>query len=152
MAKFIIVFVVMMVLGMMLGFALSLPVTPIFCLLRKIFYVPFIRKRLKEKAEAEGRVVIGKLVKTHYNSPHRHYYSVYEYEYMGRKYSQKIKNALEPSKELKLYFLRNPKHACSGAYLGDYEDNWRLYYLVLSVAFGIIFGLVGVGYVFMGYL
>lgn len=152
MVKFIIVFVVMMILGMMLGFAISLPVTPIFCILRTIFYVPFIRKKLQAKAEAKGHVVIGKLIKTHYNSPRRHYHSVYEYEYMGKKYSQKMMSTLEPSKELKLYFLRNPKCACTGAYLGDYEDNFWGYYLILSIVSGIIFGLIGVGYVFTVYL
>ncbi len=44
-------------LGNFLGPVASLAITPIFCLLRKIFYLPFIRKGLIEKAKEKGHVV-----------------------------------------------------------------------------------------------
>ena len=153
MIELIIIFVVMMILGMMLGFTLSLPATPIFCLLRKIFYVPFIRKRLQEEAEKHGHVVSAKLMKKRRSSrPGHYYYGTYEYEYMGKKYKTTTKGCWEPPKERDLYFLRNPKHACPKDRLGEYEDDWKLYYLYLSVISGIIFGLIGTGYIFTVYL
>ena len=44
-------------IGIFLGPVASLAITPIFCLLRKLFYVPFIRESLREKAERKGHVV-----------------------------------------------------------------------------------------------
>ncbi len=43
------------ILGIFLGPVASLVITPIFCLLRKIFYVPFIRKSLIEKAKEKQK-------------------------------------------------------------------------------------------------
>ena len=50
--------------SIMVGAVLAVPLTPVMCLLRKIFYVPFIRSRLVEKAAAEGHVVTAYLEKS----------------------------------------------------------------------------------------
>ena len=55
--------------GIFLGPIFSIAVTPIFCLLRTIFYVPLIRKKLREKAIEEGHVIEATLQKR-YNVVH----------------------------------------------------------------------------------
>lgn len=52
-------------IGIFFGPVASLAITPIFCLLRIIFYVPFIRKSLREEAERKGHVVKASLKKNH---------------------------------------------------------------------------------------
>lgn len=52
-------------IGVFHGPVVSLAITPLFCLLRKIFFVPFMRKSLIEKAERKGHVVEAHLLKSH---------------------------------------------------------------------------------------
>ena len=39
------------------GTTLAVPLTPVMCLLRKMFYVPFIRQRLVDEAVEKGHIV-----------------------------------------------------------------------------------------------
>ena len=52
-------------LGISVGLNLAVLLTPIVCLLRTIFYVPFIRKKLLEDAKKNGHIIKATLKKHH---------------------------------------------------------------------------------------
>lgn len=115
----------------MVGIMLAVPLTPVMCLLRKIFFVPFIRSRLVEKAVAKGHVVTAYLQKS------GGLYGVdeaggrictnwaegdYRYTYNGQNYRYRYRTTGEMPPELTLYFQRQPRRACLIRELGALES------------------------------
>lgn len=94
-------------------------ITPIFIFLRKLFYGPFINKKLVEKAKAKGNIVTASLV--NYFSLHDHSgqfkrttgeeMGIYEYEVNGRKYKYRLMSFNTLPKEITLYYLYRPRKA-----------------------------------------
>lgn len=141
------------------GFAAAVPVTPIFCLLRKLFYVPFIRRHLVEEAVHKGHVVQARLKKDYgdykedkalgqITTGRRR--AVYNYEYQGYRYHYRCITSSKPSAELTLYFLRSPRKACLSKELGLLESHWLRYYirialLILLANFGLLIFTGGLG-------
>ena len=114
----------------MVGMMLAVPMMPLMCLLRKVFYVPFIRGRLMEGAVAKGRVVTAHLEKSgelyDVDEGGGHIYTnwtegVYRYTYNGRNYRYRYRTTGEMPPELTLYFQRRPGRACLERELGARE-------------------------------
>lgn len=143
--------VLMIGLGVIIGPALSVIITPIFCLLRKMFIVPFLRKGLLEKAKRKGHIVKAHLVKTvpvydfklGTTDKQRGYY---KYECNGKEYEYVCESYYEPGQELTLYYVKNPRKACLDRYLGMSERVWPKYYLLISVIMAVVVFVIGVNY------
>lgn len=131
------------------GAILAVPLTPVFCLLRKVFYVPFIRGRLVQEAEAKGHVVTAQLEKSgelygtkqngervYTNRREGHY----RYTYRGRSYRYRYRSTAELPEELILYFLRRPGRACLKRELGAMESPVVKYYVLTMVPAAIAIG------------
>lgn len=99
------------------GCIASLAVTPVFCLLRKIFYFPFARNSLLRDAQKKGNIVVAHYLKSYDIINDDGTYSgkrtgIYQYEYGGKKYRYKIvtTDTITPD-ELTLYYSKNPRKA-----------------------------------------
>ncbi|MBQ9072389.1 MAG: hypothetical protein IJY25_04460 [Bacilli bacterium] len=95
-------------------------ITPIFIFLRKIFYGPFINKKLVERAKVKGNVITARLIKHYddydYNRSGKYMTNgkeigVYEYEHNGRKYKYRLISINRLPQEITLYYLNKPKKA-----------------------------------------
>lgn len=95
-------------------------ITPIFIFLRKLFYGPFINKKLVEKAKSKGNIVTARFVKHYdaydYNRNGKYQVNgkeigVYEYEVNGRKYKFRSISINGLPREITLYYLNNPRKA-----------------------------------------
>ena len=133
--------IAVLLVSIVAGMTLAVPITPVFSLLRKIFYVPFIRRRLLREATERGHVVQARLEKQRDEylehkrlgripSPYQE--GIYYYEYGGRCYRYRYHTAGIMPEELTLYFQRFPKRACLSSELGIMESNWWIHYFVLA--------------------
>lgn len=139
-------------IGVFLGPVASLAITPVFCLLRKIFFVPFIRKSLIEKAKEDGHVVQATLQK-HHNI--RRYdtgfgpmstmkeFGTYTYSVNGKQYKYQHITTRGLHNNLTLYYIKNPRKATVGGDLGNWETPWFKFYLIISLSVAIITFIVG---------
>lgn len=133
-----------------MGFSLAIVITPGFCFIRKLFYVPLIRRRLLERVVQQDHIVQAYL--DHYNGEHiehgtlgrvmsNYYNAVYNYEYKGRRYRYRYTTTGAIPSELTLYFLKRPSKACLSDELGLRESPWLRCYLVISLLLTlVIFG------------
>ena len=111
------------------GLFLACPATPVVQLFRRIFYVPFVRPKLLQKAIARGHVVIGRLLRNNEMLNGSVGYmmisvgknvGVYHYEYNGRFYKYVASGHNLPG-EVEMYFENDPSKACPSAELGNRE-------------------------------
>lgn len=139
-------------IGICLGPIFSVGVTPIFCLLRKIFYVPFIRKSLIEKAERKGHVVEAHLLKSHnirnHNTggvplPTMEDMGTYSYEVNGRTYRYRLLSTTGIPKTITLYYIKKPRKATLANDLGNWESPWLKFYLIISLLVAVATVIVG---------
>jgi len=121
--------------------------TPIMVYLRIVFYVPFIREKLLQKAKDAGHVIEAKLQKTYDDRDKDGNWTgakvgVYVYEHKGRTRKTRLSSHWELSDTVNLYYIKNPKKAMPASQLGVCEQPWiKMYFLtwgVLSVVFTII--------------
>ena len=121
-------------------------------LLRKIFFVPLIRERLREKAKIKGRVVQATLQKHHTLNNHNTGFGpvptmkemgTYSYVVNEKKYSYQHITARGLHENLTLYYIKNPKKATVGGDLGNWETPWFKFYLVISLVVAVITFVVG---------
>ena len=135
--------------GVFIGPIVSLVITPLFCLLRKIFFVPFIRKELIEKAKRDGHVVEAHLKKKHSlgDGPIMREMGTYIYYVNGKKYKYQHITELGLDETIPLYYIKKPRKATVGGDLGNWESPWFKFYLiiwwmvvVLTVVVGMIVG------------
>ena len=138
--------------GIGLAPVLSLAITPVFWLLRTIFYVPFIRKGLREKAEKKGHVVVATLQKKHTIRDHHTGYralptmkemGTYTYQVNGKKYTYRHITANGLHDSLTLYYIKKPRKATVGGDLGTWEAPWLKFYLIISLLVVVITIIVG---------
>lgn len=124
-----------------MGMVVAIPITPVFSILRKIFYVPFIRRRLLKRATEQGHVVQARLMRAHDEyienervgrTPSHFQEGIYCYEYDGRSYRYRYSTSGTMPLELTLYFQKRPRRACLPSELGVRESNWLLHYAGLS--------------------
>ena len=134
--------IVCILAGVFFGPVISLVITPIFCLLRVIFYVPFIRRKLLEKAKEDGHVVEAHLIKHHTISPDDNgpyttmkEMGTYIYYVNGRKYKYHAITDAIPGLDntMPLYYIKNPRKATTGGDLGIKEQPWLKIYLISSL-------------------
>lgn len=138
-------------IGLFLGPVASLLITPIFCLLRKIFFVPFIRKRLIEKAKQRGHVVEAHLQKSHNIMDHSGSVALptmrdmgtYTYQVNGKEYTYRHITANGLHDTLILFYIKNPRKATVGGDLGNWESPWFKYYMIISLLVAIATAVVG---------
>ena len=147
---------VVFLLGFFAGPGLALLATPVFVFLKKLFYVPFARKRMLAKAVAKGHAVTAYLEKSRdvyngmengpmYRTNYTHGY--YRYEWNGRMYTYWAKTANHLPEQITLYFKKNPRKACSASEFGLNEIGWGGAFLIMSVVMCIVVWIVGMNYV-----
>ena len=139
-------------MGIFLGSVASLAITPLFCLLRMLFYVPFIRKSLQEEAERKGNVVEAHLLKSHdirtYDAdgigmPTMEEMGTYSYEVNGKPYRYRLMSTTGIPETITLYYIKNPRKATLAHDLGTWESPWLKYYLVIALVVAIATVIVG---------
>lgn len=128
-------FIVMFVACLAMGLVASVIITPIFCLLRRIIYVPLASQKLARDAEKKGHVVTGRFAG--YSDDGRNQ-PIYFYEYNGVEYWCYYNPISTPPDEIRLYFIKNPRKACLFYELGIHECNWFLYHRVIALIVAII--------------
>lgn len=152
--------IIALMIAIPLGCILAAMAMPVFYLLRKIFYVPFIRGKLVREAIAKGHVV------TAYRGQTRHIYepmkgpasdryvasgkkwSVYTYEYGGKPYRLEGRSYRELPDTMTLYFIKKPGKACPANALGQRENpGWFLQYLGVAAISCVITFMVVYHYV-----
>lgn len=153
--------VLIIILSIILGPFFSLFVTPIFCWLRKVYYVPVVNQKILQKAIDKGHTVNASLVKsgdivgvmqTNVDTSGvvdtGKIMGTYLYEYNGKKYKHHINTRNRLPEEITLYFIKNPRKASLPSEIGYSESNWLLYYLVISIISCIITLIAGMFYLF----
>ena len=142
--------IVKLLIGLIMGAILALPLTPVFCLLRKMFYVPFIQKKVVNEAIEMGHVVTATLERASDSMEERGKISaasgkrvgLYRYEYEGKQYRRRLMS-YDLQDEILLYFQKNPARAAPADRVGFIENNWFQCYLITAVilmALGAILG------------
>lgn len=148
------IILVMVILSFIFGPIISLVITPFVSLLRKIFIVPFYRKKLLNKAIADGHIVTAKLVKS-YDETYSDDFGVadtgreiglYTYEYNGKTYKYRAVTTAHFPKEMELYFVKKPGKACMQDEIGLRESNWIKLYLSVTGIIIIVIFIVGTIY------
>ena len=148
MAGFIAVLISVSVAGLTVGLLTSIVVTPIFCFLRKLFFVPFIRDKLKKKAIEKGHVVVAHRVERYPGHDASDYeVGVYQFEYRGKVYKIRLKSQYYLETETKLYWLKKPRTARPADYLGYEETSWFKYYLIIALIICMLCSVGGMLYV-----
>jgi len=142
----------MALLGIILGPILSIVITPLVCLLRKVFVLPIIRPKIRKKVLEKGHIVTAHLIRQNdilndNGTVSCNEIAVYQYEYNNITYKYKSISAGTSSKEIELYFMKNPRKATTYNEIGLKETHWLKYYLLISVLIAIIVTFVGVKYV-----
>lgn len=139
-------------IGIFLGPIFSLAVTPIFCLLRKIFFVPFIRKNLREKAEKKGHIIEAELQKSYNIRNHDTDFGptatmkdmgIYSYRYNGKKYKYRMVTTTRLPEKITLYYINNPGKATIAKELGNRETKWLKFYLIISILIAFMTVVIG---------
>lgn len=133
-------------IGIFLGPVASVVITPIFCLLRKIFFVPFIREKLREEAENKGHVVQATLQKHHTITKESEFGPVgtmeemgtYTYEVNGKKYKYRCVSFTGLHKTITLYYIKKPRKATVGGDLGNWESPWFKFYWIIALIVAVV--------------
>ena len=139
-------------IGVFGGPVAAIVLTPIVCLLRKIFFVPFIRKSLREKAERKGHVVEAHLLKSHnirnHNTdgvplPTMEDMGIYSYEVNGKTYRYRLLSTTGIPQTIRLYYIKKPRKATLANDLGNWETPWFKLYLVISLLAAVAIAVIG---------
>lgn len=153
--------VLYVIISIMSGPLVSVFLTPIYCVVRSIVYVPAIQDKLVEEAKRKGHVVQAILIKTK-----EYDYKIedksgtewvektkgkYRYQVNGRNYTctfEVERLSADFSKEITLYWLKKPRRATSYGNLGYYELphpflSWLLISVLSTVAIFVISMITG---------
>ena len=139
--------IAILLVSIVLGFIFSAVFTPVFVLLRKIIYVPFIRGKLLRNAIKGGHIVNAKLVDSidvqqsngsFGNTDTFECIGIYKYEYDEKVYTHRVISRDRLPEEMELYYQKNPGRATSGGDLGLRESNWFLYFAVIWLVLVIL--------------
>ena len=123
--------------------------TPIMVYLRIVFYVPFIREKLLQKAKSDGHIIEAKLQKTYDDRDKDGNWTgatvgVYVYEYKGRTRKTRLSSHWELSDTVNLYYIKNPKKAMPASQLGVCEQPWIKMYFLTCAVLAVIFSIIGI--------
>ena len=123
--------------------------TPIMVYLRIVFYVPFIREKLLEKAKADGHIIEAKLQKTYDDRDKDGNWTgktvgVYVYEHKGKTRKTRLSSHWELSDTVNLYYIKNPKKAMPASQLGVCEQPWIKMYFLTCAVLAVIFSIIGI--------
>lgn len=138
--------------GIFLGPIAAIVVTPIFCLLRTIFFVPFIRDKLRAEAIKKGHVIEASLQKSYNVVKHDTEFGnvgtmedigVYHYQYNGKKYKYQAITSEKMPSTITLYYIKRPRKATVAGDLGNWEIPWFKFYLIISLVIAIATTMVG---------
>lgn len=143
--------------SLLLGLILALPVTLLFRIFQKILVVTAKQDKLRDKAIQNSHIIKAELIKSHevanYN-PQTHVYgdrtAVYEYTYGQKIYHYRCMSDGWPEKEIKLYYLHNPKKAAPWGSIGMHERvgaPWVVYYLISAFLVTIILFVTGMKFI-----
>ena len=147
--------IAIILISLVLSPMLSVMSTPFLVFFRKVFYVPFARKKYLKEAIEKGNIVQAKLVRSRdvtedYNGyglvSSNEVIGLYEYSYNGKKYKYRASATSILPDELTLYFIKNPKKACLSDEIGFRESNWIKTYLYSVITLWILGIIVGVFY------
>lgn len=138
-------------IGIFGGPIAAIPLTPIVCLSRKIFFLPFIRKSLIEKAKENGHVVEAHLQRKHTLNDHTkngvlptmREMGTYTYYVNGKKYVYQHITANGIHDTLTLYYIKKPRKATVGGDLGNWESPWFKIYLIVSLLVAVATVVIG---------
>lgn len=134
--------VVTLILCFAISLVLSAVVTPVFCGIRKVFYVPFRQKKILKNAIASGHMVEARLIKRRVehapNNGHGRVSTgqdigIYEYQLDGKIYRTRTLSVNRLPETMTLYYEKNPKKAVPADYVGFVERVWPRYYLIFCV-------------------
>ena len=137
------------IVGMGMAPFFAIFATPIMVYFRIIFYVPFIREKLLQKAKADGHIIEAKLQKTYDDRDNDGNWTgaevgVYVYEHKGRTRKTRLSSHWELSDTVNLYYIKNPKKAMPASQLGVCEQPWiKMYFLTCGVL-AVIFTIIGI--------
>lgn len=149
------------IISIMAGPFLSVFITPIYCVVRSILYVPAIQNRLMEEAKSKGHVVQATLIKTKkimYRTDNNgdrmydpHQKGKYKYQVNGRNYTRTLMMdsiSVDFDDEVTLYWLKKPRRAHSYGNLGYFELphpflSWLLISVLSTVAIFVISMITG---------
>lgn len=143
--------VVTLILCFAISLVLSAVVTPVFCGIRKVFYVPFRQKKILENAIASGHMVEAKLVKRRVeHAPNNGQgristgqdIGIYEYQLDGKTYRTRTLSVNRLPETMTFYYENNPKKAVPADYVGFVERVWPKYYLVFSLIITVVIFLI----------
>ncbi len=136
-------------IGIFAGPIFAIFTTPLAGLLRTIFYVPFIRKKLLEKAISEGHVIEAVYEKGYdmheNNIATMKRVGVYSYQYKNKKRKYRMVTTGRLPETIKLYYIKRPGKATVGGDLGNWEIPWLKIYVSMTLvcaAATVIFGFV----------
>ena len=123
--------------------------TPIMVYLRIVFYVPFIREKLLQKAKADGHIIEAKLQKTYDDRDKDGNWTgatvgVYVYEYKGKKRKTRRSSHWGLSDTATLYYIKNPKKAMPESQLGVCEQPWIKMYFLTCAVLAVVFSIIGI--------
>ena len=122
--------------------------TLVTCFLLNSIVMPFTRLSGIEKAETDGRVLTGTLIKTitpyvvdtSETGIHTTTDGIYQYEHNGKKYQYRGHYHRTPPTEEKLYFRKDPSKARPSAEYGKLESEWKSIFVVLiALSFVVTF-------------
>lgn len=137
------------IVGMGMAPFFAIFATPIMVYLRIVFYVPFIREKLLQKAKDAGHVIEAKLQRTYDDRDKDGNWTgamvgVYVYEHKGRTRKTRLSSHWELSDTVNLYYIKNPKKAMPASQLGVCEQPWiKMYFLTCGVL-AVIFTIIGI--------
>lgn len=145
-------FLARLILYIPISMFFSALVTPFFCLLRKIFYVPFVHKRLLQKAIDKGNMLEAKLIKsfdehervgTHGRISTGKRIGVYEYFHNGKRYRYRATSANGLPATMTMYYLKSPRRASPPDYVGFRERCWPKFFLIFTLVFTVVMIVMG---------
>ena len=119
----------------------ALFLTPVYQVVVRLLYAPFVRERKVQEAKEKGHVLTAYGMKqttileetkdgSLRSSGQR--YVEYEYEYNGKKYRYMGKTASDYPNKITLYFDDDPKYADTEYLYSPSVYNWKKHYLVVT--------------------
>lgn len=144
--------IIAIITGVLAGPMLAIFVTPIFVLVKNMFYTPLMQNRYLRKAVDKGHVVEARFESSHDIYSHQngdHSYTgrergSYVYEWKGKKYKYSAVTRNRLPETISLYFLKNPRKASPQDMIGYKEVGWFKCYLMSSLIMMVVAGMVAI--------
>ena len=127
-----------MLVSIIVGMPISVLGMLFIAFLQRSYFFHFFKRRLKDKAIREGKVVEAHLIDSDYEERIRDgkYFMTgrqvgkYTYTFFNKTYNYLYVGNGELPKILTLYYIHNPRKASLEHELGTRESNWLVYYIL----------------------